>query len=150
MSQQFTAPITRAMLLAAETYDGERLHDAGVVHRIGGLDEAMAWATEISAMAPLSIAAHKLALERSGPTPPSDPLAEQARDMAWASADAVEGRAAFLAKRPATFTGTLTTGGVQHERSCRPGEPDRAFWLDMDESSLLGQIAAGSSRLTFS
>lgn len=103
--QEFTAPIARAMLVAAETYDGERLHDAGVVHRIGGFDEAMAWAREIAALAPLTIAAHKLAIERGAPAPPPDPAAEEARRAAWASADAIEGRAAFLAKRPAKFTG---------------------------------------------
>ena len=41
VSQEFTAPVARAMLLAAETFDGERLHAAGVVHRIGGFEEAM-------------------------------------------------------------------------------------------------------------
>jgi enoyl-CoA hydratase len=54
VSQEFTPPIARAMLLAAETFDGERLHDAGVVHRIGGFDEAMSWAREVAGLAPMS------------------------------------------------------------------------------------------------
>jgi enoyl-CoA hydratase len=105
LTQEFTAPVARAMLLAAETYDGERLHDAGVVHRIGGFDEAMTWAGEIAELAPLTIAGHKLALERGAPALEPDPAAEDARRLAWASDDAAEGRAAFLEKRPARFTG---------------------------------------------
>lgn len=105
VTAEFTAPIARAMLLAAETYDGERLHEAGVVHRIGGFDEAMVWAREIAALAPLAIAGHKLALERGAPPLVADPTAEQARAAAWASDDAIEGRAAFLQKRPARFSG---------------------------------------------
>ena len=52
------------------------------------------------------MAAHKLALERSGPPPTTDEAFEAARTAAWASADAREGRQAFLEKRPARFTGS--------------------------------------------
>ena len=65
-----------------------------------------AWARELATtMAPLTMAGHKLALERSGPPPTPDAAVEAARLAAWASADAVEGRTAFLEKRPAHFTG---------------------------------------------
>jgi 1,4-dihydroxy-2-naphthoyl-CoA synthase len=37
--------------------------------------------------------------------PAFDALFEQARELAWASADAEEGRTAFLAKRPPRFEG---------------------------------------------
>lgn len=105
ISQQFTPPIARAMLLAAETFDGERLHGAGVVHRIGGFDEAMNWARELAALAPMTIAAHKLALERNTPAPSRDSEVVAAWRAAWESADAAEGRAAFQEKRPPLFTG---------------------------------------------
>ena len=56
-------------------------------------------------MAPLTIAADKLALERSAPAPVTDPDVEEARRRARASADAAEGRTAFLDKRRPRFTG---------------------------------------------
>ena len=99
-------PVARAMLLAAETFDAERLHALGAVHRLGGLDDALAWAGELDRLAPLTVAGHKVALERSARPPAVDELVEAARARAWASADAAEGRAAFLEKRPARFTGS--------------------------------------------
>lgn len=104
------ASTARAMLLAAETFGAEDLHRAGAVHRLGHLDDALAWAGELARLAPLSIRAHKVAL-RGAPTgggrdERADAAFETARAAAWASADAVEGRTAFLEKRPAAFTGS--------------------------------------------
>lgn len=105
IAREFGWSVARSMLLAAETWTGERLHQVGVVHRLGGLDVALDWAASIAAMAPLTIAGHKLALESSAGQPTRDPSVEAARERAWASADASEGRRAFLEKRPAEFRG---------------------------------------------
>lgn len=105
LTREFGWPIARAMLLAAQTYTGEQLHAAGPVHRLGGLDVALEWAGRLAGLAPLTIRAHKLALESSGGAPVLDHRFEEARAAAWASEDAAEGRAAFLAKRPPDFRG---------------------------------------------
>ena len=105
MTRELSWPVARAMLLASETYTTERLLPTGAIHRVGDLDAALAWADEIAAMAPLTIAAHKLALETSGvPGDGGDPF-DAAREGVWASADAEEGRTAFLEKRPPRFIG---------------------------------------------
>jgi enoyl-CoA hydratase/carnithine racemase len=105
LARELGWPIARAMLLAAETYGAEALHRAGAVHRLGTLDDALDWARQLARLAPLTIAAHKLALERSSPDPASDEMVEAARLAAWRSADAVEGRQAFLEKRSPRFEG---------------------------------------------
>jgi enoyl-CoA hydratase len=94
----------RALLLASEEIDGQRAYDLGFVNRLGGLADAQQWAAEIAARAPLTIAAHKLALNRL-----EQPLSDQdviaAVNRAWSSADLQEGRAAFAAKRTPRFSG---------------------------------------------
>lgn len=105
LSREFGWPVARAMLLGAEIYSGAQLHAMGSVHRIGDLDAALEWAAAISRLAPLTIAGHKLALESSGGEPDNDPAVELARQLAWASEDAEEGRRAFLEKRSAAFRG---------------------------------------------
>ena len=99
------ASTARAMLLAAETIDGDGAHRIGFVHRVGSLDDAMAWAADIAALAPLTIAGHKLALERLAPPPEADPLVTEAFQRAWRSADVAEGRRAFHERRPPAFEG---------------------------------------------
>lgn len=94
----------RAMLLAADVVDGEAAHRTGFVQRLGGLDTALSWAEEIAGLAPLTIAAHKLALE-STPGRAASPAADDARRQAWSSEDLQEGLAAFRERRPPAFRG---------------------------------------------
>lgn len=105
LASEFSPPIARAMLLAAQTYTAEQLHASGGVHRLGTLDDAVAWAHELARLAPLTIAGHKLGLERAVAEPDPDDEFETARSTAWASRDAEEGRTAFLDKRRPDFTG---------------------------------------------
>jgi len=104
LRHEFGVAITRGMLTAAETYSGRRLFDAGVVHRLGGLDDALAWAADIAALAPLSIRAHKYALDADGADGTREQF-ETLRSEAWSSDDANEGRTAFLEKRRPVFRG---------------------------------------------
>jgi enoyl-CoA hydratase len=105
LASELSPPIARAMLLAAQTYTAEQLHGAGGIHRLGTLGDAVEWAHQLSQLAPLTIAAHKLGLEHAVAEPPQDEAFEAARTAAWASADAEEGRTAFLDKRRPSFTG---------------------------------------------
>ena len=95
----------RAMLLAAEVLSGEEAHRLGLVQRLGRVDAALAWAGEIARLAPLTIAGHKLSLNRAEPPPTGDAEVEAAFRRAWASADLAEGMAAFRERRPPHFEG---------------------------------------------
>jgi enoyl-CoA hydratase len=97
----------RAMLLAAETYGTDEAVGFGLVQRVGDLDEALGWADEIAALAPLTIAAHKSALNalEQPVGRGDDPDVAAAFDRAWASDDLQEGIAAFRERRRAHFHG---------------------------------------------
>ena len=94
----------RAMLLACEEVDGAAAHRMGLVQRLGGVEDAVAWAREIAALAPLTIAAHKLGFERLAERADGPAYAE-ARTRAWGSEDHQEGLAAFRERRPPAFRG---------------------------------------------
>ncbi len=95
----------RAMLLAAEVLSGDEAHRLGLVHRAGYLDHATSWAEEIADLAPLTIAGHKLMLNRLEAEPPQANDVAAAFSSAWQSADLKEGLAAFREHRKARFQG---------------------------------------------
>ena len=103
MTREFGWGIARAMLVGAEVFSADRLMSAGSVHRIGELDDAIEWAIVLAGQAPLTVVAHKAALDESARLPSPGRRSEELRQQAWASRDAEEGRVAFLEKRPAIF-----------------------------------------------
>lgn len=98
---------TRAMLLGADTYNGEEAAHLGFVQRLGDLDDALGWADEIAALAPLTLAGLKLALNRlEMPVGRGDdPDVHAAWAAAWGSEDLQEGIAAFRERRRPLFHG---------------------------------------------
>lgn len=98
---------TRAMLLGAETYSGEEAERLGFVQRLGSLDDALGWAEEVAALAPLTLAGLKLALNRlEMPVGRGDDAdVHAAWDAAWGSDDLLEGMAAFRERRRPVFHG---------------------------------------------
>lgn len=94
----------RQMLLAAEEVDGEAAFRLGLAQRLGSFEDALAWAERIGELAPLTIAGHKLALNRLEPALDDADVAA-ARVRAWSSADLGEGMAAFRERRSPRFEG---------------------------------------------
>jgi enoyl-CoA hydratase len=95
----------RAMLLTAEVFAGASLHRSGMVTRLGDLDDALAWADDVAALAPLTLAGHKLMLDRLEPDLGDDHDVDTAYRKAWSSSDLQEGQAAFRERRPPVFRG---------------------------------------------
>jgi enoyl-CoA hydratase len=94
----------RAMLVTAGSITAHEALALGFVQRLGSLADARALAQEWSALAPLTVAGHKLVSEELLAFIDS-PAALDALDRAWSSTDAEEGRQAFGEKRPPRFTG---------------------------------------------
>lgn len=95
----------RAMLLAAETISGADAVRLGFAQRAGTLDDALAWADAIAELAPLTVAGHKLMLDRLDRPVGDDPEVAAAFDRAWSSRDLAEGMAAFRERRAPRFEG---------------------------------------------
>ena len=95
----------RAMLLAAETFSGADATGFGFVQKVGGVADGLAWADRIAALAPLTIAGHKVGLNEAEQLDARTESYAAAFARAWASSDLREGLAAFGERRPARFEG---------------------------------------------
>lgn len=95
----------RAVLLAAEVVRGDEARRLGFANRTGSLPAALAWAEEIATLAPLTIAGHKLMLNKLEEPPATDSDVAAAFNRAWTSADFAEGLDAFRNRRAPTFRG---------------------------------------------
>jgi enoyl-CoA hydratase len=94
-----------AMLLAAEVLSGDEAYRLGLANRAGYLGNAVSWAEEIADLAPLTIAGHKVMLNRLEEAPPAGPEITAAFSAAWQSSDLQEGLAAFREHRNPDFEG---------------------------------------------
>lgn len=94
----------RALLLGCERIDAPLAHSRGLADRIGDRAAAVAWATELAGLAPLTLTYSTLALDREE-WALDDPRLVHAYETCWSSADREEGRAARLERRAPDFTG---------------------------------------------
>jgi enoyl-CoA hydratase/carnithine racemase len=103
------APAAKDLFFTARRIDAHQAERLGILQRVvpdGDLEETvLALAREIAGNAPLTIKAAKAAIDDAVGLshPGADPAA--LADGCFDSADAVEGRRAFLEKRPPVFTG---------------------------------------------
>lgn len=91
----------RRLMLAAETLDRDEALAAGLADRPGTLDDAIAWAREIAAFAPLTLAHNKRILNETA----DDAAIEASFRAVWESEDVREAAAARDEKRPPEFKG---------------------------------------------
>jgi enoyl-CoA hydratase len=97
--------------LTGDRIPAPQLHRAGLINRLVPPGHALATATDlarkISQNAPLALAATKQVIVQSAGWPPDEQFTRQNQITApvFASADAIEGAAAFAEKRPPTWRG---------------------------------------------
>ena len=100
----------RRLMLAAEQLDCDEALRTGLADRAGEVADAVAWAHEIAALAPLTLAHNKLVLnaDRREDRSPSE-LDDQIHETfarCWASDDVAEAASARAEKRAPSFTGS--------------------------------------------
>lgn len=92
----------RRLMLAAESLGRDEALTCGLADRAGTLDDAIAWAREIAAFAPLTLAHNKLVLNGSTA---DDAAIEKSFADVWASDDVQEAALARTERRAPVFRG---------------------------------------------
>jgi enoyl-CoA hydratase len=95
----------QAMLIGGERLDAARALACGLASRPGDRAAALAWARELTGLAPLSLAYAKKALNQQTLNHPEDPGVVKDFEACWASDDAAEGQRARAEQRPPRFQG---------------------------------------------
>lgn len=95
----------RNVMLAGESILAEELLERGFGNRAGDLEDAVAWAHELSRLAPLSLRHVKMAFNENGARDADSPELTAALEAAWRSEDKDEARQARAEKRPPVFRG---------------------------------------------
>lgn len=89
------------MMLAAQTLEATSAVQCGLADRIGTVDDAMAWAHELSALAPLAVAYNKMVLNETA----GDAAIEAEFSRLWSSHDVQEAAQARKDNRAPEFLG---------------------------------------------
>jgi enoyl-CoA hydratase len=97
--------LARTLLIGADTVDAGRAHALGLVDRLGDLGDALEWAAELAALAPLTMAYNKLVTGAGPWLDPDDPAIDAAMWRCFESEDAEEGRRARAERRAPSFRG---------------------------------------------
>jgi enoyl-CoA hydratase len=95
----------RQLLLACEDLSSDEALACGLGDRAGDVEGALAWATRMAELAPLTVAYNKQVLNSLSEADPSEAELLIAFEGCWASEDLVEGRRARDEKRIPQFRG---------------------------------------------
>lgn len=97
--------VARNILLGADTIEAHDARLLGLLSRDGNVHDAIRWAQEIAAMAPLSLSYSKRALNALFEAAPYPEELDAMFLECWGSEDVVEGRNARIEGRTPTFIG---------------------------------------------
>jgi enoyl-CoA hydratase len=100
--------VARRLLVACDEIDAAAAGGCGLADRSGSTDDALSWAAEMAAFAPLTQAYSKRVLnEMSEPDFGAEAAQrlQEAFEVCWASADLLEGRRSRVEKRAPVFRG---------------------------------------------
>jgi len=97
--------VARNLLLGAETIEAGDARRLGLLSRDGDLHDAITWAQEIAAMAPLSLSYSKRALHLLFEAMPHEEELDALFLKCWYSDDVIEGQTARTERRAPNFVG---------------------------------------------